>query len=473
MVRALALLSIALSPALSAAQAGQAAQPRPLVFTHATVIEMTGAKPKPDMTLVIVGDRIAAVGRTGKVRVPRGAQVVNAAGRYLIPGLWDMHVHLGDGDFDKNFYLRLFVANGVTGIRIMEGAPEYQPWRREAEGGALLAPRMVIASPMLGFGDLSNISEARAREEVRKAKQAGADFIKVHDNLSRAAYFAVIEEAKLVGLPVEGHTPVSVTAEEVSQAGQKSIEHLTGLAPAEADAATAARWFALFKKNQTWQCPTLVMRHNYALLDDSRLAADPRLKYVKPSWRERWLRMTKEAESWPADEGARRRETIRKDDALVAEMQRAGVLILAGTDDANPYVIPGFGLHDELALLVKAGLTPAEALQAATLNPAKFLGLSDSLGTVERGKLADLLLLDANPLEDISNTKKIAAVVKGGRYLPREDLDKILAEVEAAANRSSSRGKDALEGVAGGAASVRRQRVRPPSVRRRSLNAGA
>ena len=432
--RSLALLLITLLPTLAVAQAKRVARPQPLVLTHANVIGMAGAKPKADMTLIVVGDRITAVGRTGKVRVPEGARVIDAAGKYLIPGLWDMHVHLGDGDFDKNFYLRLFIANGITGVRIMEGAPEYQSWRREAEGGTLLAPRMVIASPMLGSGDLSNISEVRAREEVRKAKRAGADFIKVHDNLSRASYFAVIGEAKLVGLPVEGHTPVSVTAEEASQAGQKSIEHLTGLAPAEGDAATAKKWFALFRKNQTWQCPTLIMRHNYALLDDGSLAADPRLKYVKPSWRARWLRMTKEAEAWPAGEGARRRETTRKEDALVAGMQRAGVGILAGTDDANPYVLPGFSLHDELALLVKAGLTPMEALQTATYNPAKFLGLSGSLGTVERGKLADLVLLDANPLEDISNTKRIAAVITGGRYLPRESLDKILADVEAAAN---------------------------------------
>lgn len=434
MRRTLALLLTTLLPASAVAQAKRVARPRSLALTHVNIIDMSGAKPAADMTVVVVGDRIAAVGRTGKIRVPKGAQVVDAEGKYLIPGLWDMHVHLGDAEFDKNYYLRLFIANGVTGVRIMEGAPEYQSWRREAEGGTLLAPRMVIASPMLGFADLSNISEARAREEVRKAKQSGADFIKVHDNLSRAAYFAVIDEAKLVGLPVEGHTPVSVTAEEASQAGQKSIEHLTGLAPAEADAATAERLFAIFRKNQTWQCPTLIMRHNYALLDDASLAADPRLKYVKPSWRARWLRMTKEAEEWPAGEGARRRETIRREDALVAEMQRAGVPILAGTDDANPYVLPGFGLHDELALLVKAGLTPLEALRAATYNPAKFLGLSGSLGTVERGKLADLLLLDASPLEDISNTKRIAAVVARGRYLPRESLGGILADVEAAAN---------------------------------------
>ena len=433
--RTLALLLITLLPMLAVAQTKQVARSQPLVLTHANVIDMTSAKPKLDMTLIIVGSRIAAVGKTGKVRVPKDAQVINATGKYLIPGLWDMHVHLGDEDFDKNFYLRLFIANGITGIRIMEGAPEYHLWRKEAESGTLLAPRTIIASQMIGFGDLSNISEAQAREEVRKAKRAGADFIKVHDNLYRASYFALIDEAKLLGLPVEGHTPISITAEEASQAGQKSIEHLTGMASAEADSAIAEKWFAVFKKNQTWQCPTLIMRHNYALLNDSSFAGDPRLKYVKPSWKARWIRMTKEAERWPQGEAAKRQETIRKEDALVGKMQKAGVGILAGTDDANPYVFPGFSLHDELILLVKAGLTPMEALQTATYNPAKFLGLLSSLGTVEKGKYADLVLLDANPLEDISNTKKIAAVIINGRYLQRESLDKILADVEAAANR--------------------------------------
>ena len=429
------LLLITLLPMLNAGQTRQIVQSQPLVLTHANVIDMTGARLKPDMTLIIVGNHIAAIGKTGKVRVPKDARVINVTGKYLIPGLWDMHVHLGDEDFDRDSHLRLFIANGITGIRFMDGDPAYHRWRKEAANGTLLAPRMVIASQVIGFGDLSNIPEAQAREEVRKAKQAGADFIKVHDNLSRASYFALIDEAKRLSLPVEGHTPVSITAEEASQAGQKSIEHLTGLAPAEADSAIAEKWLAVFKQNQTWQCPTLIMRHNYALLNDSSFASDPRLKYVKPSWKTRWLRMTKEAETWSGDEAVTRKETIRKEDALVGEMQRAGVGLLAGTDDANPYVFPGFSLHDELALLVKAGLTPMEALQTATYNPAKFLGLLSSLGTVERGKLADFVLLDANPLDNISNTKKIAAVVTNGRYLQRETLDKMLADVEAAANR--------------------------------------
>lgn len=161
--------------------------------------------------------------------------MIDARDKFLIPALWDMHVHLGTDDFDKNSYLRLFIANGVTGIRIMDGEPEYHRWRKEIESGTLLGPLMVIASRVIGFGDLSNLSEAGTRAEVRKAKQEGADFIKVHDNVTRPSYFALIDEAKHLNLPVEGHVPTSITAEAASEAGQKSIEHSTGLDDAKAD----------------------------------------------------------------------------------------------------------------------------------------------------------------------------------------------------------------------------------------------
>jgi imidazolonepropionase-like amidohydrolase len=402
-----------------------------LAMTHVTVIDVTGAPAKPDMTVIISGNRIIEIGKTQNIRIPQDALKIDATGQFLIPGLWDMHVHIGDEDFDKMAYLRLFIVNGVTGIRIMEGAPEHHLWRREIEDGTLLAPRMVIASRIIGQ---TRISEAEACEEVRKAKQEGADFIKVHDNLPRESYFALIDEAKRLNLLVEGHTPTSITAEEASQVGQKSIEHLTGLDEAKSDLNKAQALFRIFKKNHTWQCPTLIMRHNYALLNDSRLANDPRLKYVEPSWRKQWLKMVQEAETWPADEAVKRKELIRLEDNLVGEMQRAGVGILAGTDDANPFCFPGFSLHDELALLVEAGLTPMEALQTATLNPAKFFSQLDSLGAIEKGKLADLVLLDANPLEDIHNTKKINAVIANGRLLDRKTLDEILSQIETLAN---------------------------------------
>ena len=442
MRKIIVLLLIILLPALLVAQVNGAAQPVPLVFKHLTVIDMTGARPMPDMTVIIRSNRITVIGKSSKVRIPKGAQVIDATGRFLIPGLWDMHVHLGNGDFDKNSNLRLFIANGITGIRIMEGAPEYHLWRREIEGGKLPGPRMSIASriidgPKSFLSDAVKVSnEAEARKAVREARQEGADFVKVYDNLSRNAYFALVNEAMRLGLPVEGHVPSSITAEEASDAGQKSIEHLTGLDEAKSDDRKAEALIAVFKRNKTWQCPTINMRNNYASLDDARLAEDPRLKYVKPSWKKRWLNMTKEARGLPSDEWSKRKELIRKEKALIGKMQKMGVLFLAGTDDANPYSFVGFSLHDELALLVDAGLTPMEALQTATLNPAKFLNRLGSLGTVEKGKLADLVLLDSNPLENIRNIQHISAVIVNGRYFSREALQQILAGVEAAASKS-------------------------------------
>lgn len=426
------LLIVLLLPSL-AAPAHLETQSSSLVLNHVTVIDMTGAKPEPDMTVVIKGNRIVALGKSAQTNIPKEARVIDARGKFLIPALWDMHVHLGDQDFDKSSNLQLFIANGVTSIRIMEGAPEHHLWRKENESGMLLGPRMLIASRIIGFGDSSNISEAAARDEVRKAKQEGADFIKVHDNVLRGSYFALMAEAKRLNLTVEGHVPTSITAQEASDAGQKSFEHSTGLDDAKSDISKAAALIAVFKKNRTWLCPTLIMRSNYASLDDDSFANDPRLKYVKPSWRNRWLNMTKNAVNTASDEWSRRREIIRKEKVLVGKMQKAGVGILAGTDDANPYSFLGFGLHDELAMLVEAGVTPMQALQAATLNPAKFFNQLESLGTIKKGKLADLVLLDANPLENIRNSRRINAVVLNGRYFSKDALEEILAQVEAAA----------------------------------------
>jgi imidazolonepropionase-like amidohydrolase len=435
MRKSLALPLIILLPILFGVQVNQAAPSQLLVFNHVTVIDMTGAPPQADMTVVIQGTRIIAIGRSSKIRIARAARVIDATGKYLIPGLWDMHTHLGDDEFDRNSYLRLFIANGVTGIRIMDGAPEHHLWRREVESGMLLGPRMLIASRAIGFSDLSNISPRQVRREVRKAQQEGADFIKVHDNVLRESYVALLDEAKRFGLPVEGHVPASITAEAASNAGQKSVEHFTGLDEAKSDESKAEALSAVFRKNGTRLCPTLIMRSNYASLDDASLANDPRLRYVKPAWRKRWLSMTKEAVNTPPGEWSKRKELIRKEKALVGKMQKAGVRILAGTDDGNPYSIPGFSLHDELAMLVEAGLTPMQALQAATYNAAKFFDKLDSMGTVEKGRLADLILLDADPLENINNTARINAVVVNGRYFPKGALQNVLAEVEAASDK--------------------------------------
>jgi imidazolonepropionase-like amidohydrolase len=386
--------------------------------------------------VLITGDRITALGKTGTLKLPAGARIVDATGKFLIPGLWDMHVHIG-----SKSALPLFIANGVTGVRAMDGDPEYHQWRKEVAAGAVVGPRMVIASgvfdgPQTYFDYHIKVgAAAEAREAVRKAREDGAEFIKVHDLLPREAYLATLDEARKLGLPVAGHVPAAMTPEEVSDAGQASIEHLTRMDDLSLDGKGGARTAALFtrfQRNHTWQCPTLVMTRNYTLLANPSLAADPRLRYVPPRRKEGWRRMNDGSLS--VREWMARKQLYRKRQALVGALQRAGVGILAGTDLANPYLIPGFSLHDELALLVEAGLKPMEALQAATRSPARFLGRAKEMGTVQQGKLADLVLLDADPLVDIRNVTRVRAVVADGRFYDRAALDRLLSQAEAVAS---------------------------------------
>jgi imidazolonepropionase-like amidohydrolase len=450
------------------------AEQNSLVFIHATVIDATGAPAQPDVTVLITGDRITGMGPSADLRFPTNAVVVDATGKFLIPGLWDMHVHGYEQD-----YLPLFIANGVTGIRIMWGMPLHHEWRKEIESGSLLGPRMLIASAIVDGpkpvwpGSLTAGNAAEGRQAVLEARQSGADFVKVYSLLPREAYFAIADEAKKQGIPFEGHVPIAVSAGEASAAGQKSIEHLTGILPAcssredyllkssqEALATVltttdepasiiprtlhlgqvaletysplrAEALFAEFKTNHTWQCPTLTVLHNITFIDDPSLARDSRLKYMSRDIRLSWDPARDfRFQNRTSEDIALGKKVYQKELELVGAMQRAGVDILAGTDTGNPYCLPGFGLHDELGLLVQAGLTPMQALQAATLNPARFMGREKDLGTIEPGKLADLLLLDANPLADIANTRKIDAVVYGGRLYSRTALDGMLARVE-------------------------------------------
>jgi imidazolonepropionase-like amidohydrolase len=417
------------------------AKENPFVFVHATVIDATGAPAQSDVTVVITGDRITATGKSAEVPPPAHAHIVDATGKFLIPGLWDMHVHWYHKD-----YLALFIANGVTGARIMWGQPFQHEWRKEIEQGSLLGPRLLIASAIVdgpnpiwpGSDTAGNAAEGR--QAVIKAKHDGADFVKVYSRLPRAAYFAIADEAKKQGIPFEGHVPDSVSVEEASASGQKSIEHLTGVLSACSiqgiySPVKAAAVFTEFKTNRTWQCPTLtVLRLSAA---DPSIVTDVRLKYMPSEVRSYWSSFNNQFTNRTPETAAFGKKTFQKNLEIVGAMEHAGVGVLAGTDTGNPYCFPGFSLHDELGWLVQAGLTPMEAIQAATRNAARFMDRENELGTIQPGKLADLVLLDANPLDDIANTRKIAAVVYGGRLFPKSLLDEMLAKMEGLASRKT------------------------------------
>ncbi|HET6668610.1 MAG TPA: amidohydrolase family protein [Pyrinomonadaceae bacterium] len=452
-----------------------------LVFTHVNVIDVRGGPVQPDMTVVISGNSITALGKTKSVRLPKGAQVVDATGKFLIPGLWDMHVHaLYPGR--PEFFFPLMIANGVTGVREMASAfsfAEINRIRNEIKTGKTLGPRFgavpgkILEGPGIpGFSSPEFVivsSAQQARETVRSYKQQGADFIKVYNLLPRDVYIAIADEAKRQRIPFAGHVPNALSAAEASDLGQRSMEHAIGLSfacsrneaelrkefdelIASKNPATAARvqleikaldsydeqkataLFARFVRNDTWQCPTATVGAA-AVQPEDALTNDPRLKYIPRAVRERWRDLFKQRFGVSPGALAQLQTRFQRRLEIVGAMQRAGVGILAGTDAGfgNPYTYPGFSLHEELSLLVNAGLTPIQALQAATINAARHLKLEKTLGTVERGKLADLVLLNANPLDDITNTGRIAAVVVNGHYLSEAELKKMLADVEAAA----------------------------------------
>ena len=453
-------------------------EPSRLALTHVAVIDMTGAPLKRDRTVIVAGNRIAYVGSAAQLRIPVGARVVDASGKYLVPGLWDMHVHIREVERA----LPLYVANGVLGVREIGGKEEVFGWRDQIARGRRIGPRIVACGLILDGPDPASDREftipvanaAEARKAVADLAGKGAECIKVYDRLPRDAYFAIVAEAKKRRLPVVGHVPLSVTTMEASDAGQRSVEHLGTVLegsstiepelrrmqaapmPAGGDfsefprriAARGERMLdtyderraqAVFKrlaKNGTWQVPTLVVKRGQTFTDDLSRTGDDRLKYVPESEKEWWSPQKNFFSRYRTPEYITYRKRLyARELELVGAMHRAGVPIMTGTDVSGAWVFPGFSLHDELALFVEAGLTPMEALQAATRNPAAFLGELGSQGTVERGKRANLVLLDANPLEDIHNTRQIAAVVLDGTLLSRDALQSMLAGAEEAARR--------------------------------------
>jgi imidazolonepropionase-like amidohydrolase len=436
-----------------------------LVITHVTVIDPRDGTAASDRTVAIRGDRIVDVTSSAGA-VPPGARTVDATGKFVIPGLWDMHIHTYFGTWvpgGDEVTLPLFIASGVTGVRDMGSDLEPILAARAAIAqGRKLGPRLVIAGPMLDGpktqfpASIAIATPDDGRRAVEMLAGRGVDFIKLQSYVPREAYFAIADESKKRGLPFVGHVPDAIRGAEAASAGQKSFEHLIGIfegsstaedallaggkSPAKFlatyDAGKEAALIQLLAARQVWQCPTLYWERGQWLVDAIDISRDPDAQYAPVSWREQsWPRFTqsiiKELDTDPLPV---RQRFVAHELEIVRRLHAAGVPLLAGTDTpAGVDVIPGVSLHRELARFVDAGLSPLQALQTATINPARFLGREAELGTVERGKLADLVLLDQDPRVDIANTRAIAAVVAAGLYRSHADLDAILRDVAAAA----------------------------------------
>jgi cytosine/adenosine deaminase-related metal-dependent hydrolase len=453
-----------------------------LVFTHANVINVKTGGVLPNATIVIQNDRIIIVSQDANI--PADAQVVDVHGQFVIPGLWDMHAHpLYTADRPERMF-RLLLANGVTGVRDLGSllpVPDALAWRDKVNSGAVLGPRMIAAGkivdgPIPVFPNSIPVETAdQGREIVQTLRKQGVDLIKVYSRLPREAYFAIAAEAKKEGIPFVGHTPIFISAHEAATAGQRSIEHLsellfacssheselrkqltTSAIGAERDRLRreqtkvmvdtfseekALQLAKLFRENDTWQVPTLNVQYTYAYVDPYALHDFPGTRYVPPEMVDGWIgRVAGFRKIRNEQDMAAQRRSYELEIHLVRIMHKAGVHFMTGTD-AETFYPAGFCLHMELALFVSAGFSPLETLQAATLNPAEYMGRTKDLGTVEAGKLADLVILEANPLEQIQNATRIAGVVTAGRYLDREKLNQMLSEAADLARNSSAQQK--------------------------------
>lgn len=436
-----------------------------VAVTGVTVVDIDAAALRPGRTIVIAGDRILAVTDAP----PAGARILDGSGRFAIPGLWDMHVHLRH-PIAPTVLMPQFIAHGVTGVRDMASdcdgpndgdvcAQQMLEWRGRIERGELPGPRLLALSsfPLNPPWDYE-VTEEQARAVVRAEHERGLQWIKTYFRLSPEAFGWVADEAAKVGMRTGGHIPLRMTAAAAAEAGLNSLEHardfLFDCFPGSAAFRTEARsqnppidvmWsmvddhdvalcdteFAALIRNGTWYVPTHVTRRMDAFADDPAFRSDPRQRWIPaPLW-EDWQR---DADGMVAlDSTAEGRRVMRafytRGLEITGRAHRAGVKVLLGTDAGDTYVFPGSGVHDELGELVKAGLTPAEALAAATTRAAEFLGRSD-FGAIAPGMHADIVLLDADPLTDIGAVRRIAAVIFQGRAYDRAALDAMLRDVE-------------------------------------------
>lgn len=436
--------------------ASGAARAQQLTLVHANVVDVSTGKIQPDMTVVVVGKRITRVSPSARINLQVG-KVVDATGQYLIPGLWDMHTHVyfdGTAAAGTDLILPLLLANGVTGIRDM-GSELDSVLKARADVAAhrRLGPRLVVSGPMLDGpkspykASIAIATAEDGRKAVDQLKARGVDFIKVQSLVPREAYFAIAAEARKVGLPLDGHVPDAVRATEALTAGQRSFEHLIGIFEASSTAEDAyvagqekspgrflatydpAREAAIIRRlaahPRVWQCPTLYWERGQWLVDSIAWHQDPELAYAGASWvAQRWPKaQTNIARTMDTEPLPVRARFVTHELDLVRKLHAAHVGFLAGTDTpAGVDLIPGASLHLELQRFVAAGFTPLEALQTATLNPARFFNRQQDFGSVRAGRLADLVLLSANPLTDIANTQRIVGVLADGQYLSQPDL---------------------------------------------------
>ncbi len=442
---------VAFTLAWAGIASAQAPRDSILAITHVNVVDGTRNEARPDQTVLVRGNRIVAVGPFRTLAIPPEARVIAGRGKFLIPGLWDMHVHtVAPGGRET---LDLYIANGVTGVRDMAGDwDQLRAWRREIGAGMQVGPRIMASGPYIEGGDvpIPHIlarNPAEARTAVDSLVRLGVDFIKLHGQLTREVYLAAARASREQGIPFTGHVPRSVGASQASDSGQRSLEHLLQIpiACTSAESLSLAPRFPVqrvlgqctsqpldtlfqrFVNNGTWVVPTLVAMYEVARWPRRDLPGDAFAAHLPDTLRAFVAQIFPMPDSIPADADVVGDALFAKRIALVGAMHRAGVKVMPGTDAPLRNSPPGFGLHAELDLFARAGMTPFEILRSATREPALYFGMADSLGAVARGMVADLVLLDADPLASVANLRRVHAVIANGRLVDDDAIRRILA----------------------------------------------
>jgi imidazolonepropionase-like amidohydrolase len=440
---------IALALAMAAPPTSAVSQPppqAPIVIANVSVLPMDRDRVLAGQTVVVERGVISQIGPSGSVTIPAGAQTIDGTGKYLMPGLVDLHVHLASNpENERRAILTLFVANEVTTILNLRGIPQILELRTAIAAGRVFGPTLYTVGPYVNEPFVTTPDEVE--RAVIDQKRAGYDFVKLHGNLSRDAYARLNAVARREGIRVIGHAPRNLGVAAMFEERQYAVAHAEeflydqnnssrdrDLPQVEARIPELARSMA---QTRTWLMPNLTAFRIIGLManDLDAILVRPEMRFMPPTVRQGWGPATNPytarfgKESYPGI--LARYQLLQK---LVGAFRAEGVRLLVGTDAMNTGVVPGFSTHDELGELVAAGLTPFEALRAATANAAEFLAITGQRGVIAVGQNADLVLLDANPLEDIANSRRIAGVMLRGQWLSRSDIARMLDQLASAGN---------------------------------------
>ena len=443
----LEVVAVALAAGVTCAgySAVPAAQSGATAFVGVSVIPMDKDAVLPNQTVIVSDGKIASIAPEGKAQIPAGAVRVDGKGKFLMPALAEMHAHIPGGkapDSAVERTLFLYVANGVTTIRGMLGDPRHLVYRERAAKGEVVGPRIYTSGPSFN-GDTAPTKEA-AVEAVIAQKQAGYDLLKIHPGVPRDAFDALASKADELKIPFAGHVPADVGLARALEAKYRSIDHLDGYVEAlvpnpagsqtfgvnlvsQVDETKIAALVKATKAAGTWQVPTEILLVNWLNDDDPKAMAQwPEMQYVPAETVAKWVAQKEGfAAKFPA---ADRQKLLALRRRLIKALHDGGVPFALGSDAPQTWNVPGFSVHRELKVIVAAGLTPYQALRSGTANVATYFGTEATTGTIAAGKRADLLLLDANPLQDVANSSRIAGVMVNGRWLSKADIEKRLAE---------------------------------------------